>query len=255
MPAAEDVERQVAVAVVVAVEEPAFLLPVQRIIGGIEIERDLRRGFGVGIKEQIDEQGLDGRAIGGNVGIAGWLVAAELQPVQRALAGQRRAVAAGGRQLARKRRQHRIVAQLIVVDEVLIAERNADNALHNQRLDGVLGKVGIAAVIEAWRPGDGSDQGRERSAAPSKGAAFAGDGATIERTQQPFGLPQLQTKTSFGLHCVGIGDFLCYAIRLCSRRTFADSEPPSAACPEPSPATQVVFAKNGHQIRGASGAR
>jgi hypothetical protein len=27
------------------VEEPAFLLPVQRIISGIEIERDLRRGF------------------------------------------------------------------------------------------------------------------------------------------------------------------------------------------------------------------
>ena len=70
VPAAEDVERQIAVAVVVAVEEPAFLMPVQRIVGGIEIERDLRRGFGVGIEKQIDEQRLDGRGIGGNAGIA-----------------------------------------------------------------------------------------------------------------------------------------------------------------------------------------
>ena len=29
----------------------------------------------------------------------------------------------------------------------------------------------------------------------------------------------------FGLHCDGIGDFLCCAIRLCRRRTFAHSEP------------------------------
>jgi hypothetical protein len=94
VPAAEDVERQITVAVVVAMEEPAFLLPVQRIIGGVEIERDLRRGLGVGIEEQIDEQRLTGRAIGGNAGIAGGRVAAEFEPVQAAFAGQRRAVAA-----------------------------------------------------------------------------------------------------------------------------------------------------------------
>ena len=68
-------------------EEAAFLLPVQRIIGGIEIERDLRRGLGVGIEEQVDEQRLDGTCIGGNAGIAGGLVAAEFEPVQGALAG------------------------------------------------------------------------------------------------------------------------------------------------------------------------
>ena len=66
----------------------------QRVIGGVEIERDLCRGLGVGIEEQIDEQRFDGGGIGGNAGIAGWLVAAEFEPVQRAFAGQRRAVAA-----------------------------------------------------------------------------------------------------------------------------------------------------------------
>ena len=41
--AAEDVERQVAVAIVIAVKEPAFLMAVQRVVGGIEIEDDLLR--------------------------------------------------------------------------------------------------------------------------------------------------------------------------------------------------------------------
>ena len=43
MPAAEDVERQIAVAVVVAVEEAAFLMPVQGVIGSVEVEDDLLR--------------------------------------------------------------------------------------------------------------------------------------------------------------------------------------------------------------------
>ena len=59
MPAAEHVERQIAVAVVIAVEEPALLVAVQRIVGGIEVEDDLRRRLRVRIEEQIDEQRLD----------------------------------------------------------------------------------------------------------------------------------------------------------------------------------------------------
>ena len=44
MPAAEHVQRQVAVAVIVAVEEAPFLVAVERIIGGVEIEDDPLRG-------------------------------------------------------------------------------------------------------------------------------------------------------------------------------------------------------------------
>ena len=40
VPAAEDVERQVAVAAIVAVEEPAFLMAVQRVVGSVEVEHD-----------------------------------------------------------------------------------------------------------------------------------------------------------------------------------------------------------------------
>jgi hypothetical protein len=44
MATAEHVQRQIAVTVVVAVEEPAFLVPVQWIVGRIEIERNLCSG-------------------------------------------------------------------------------------------------------------------------------------------------------------------------------------------------------------------
>lgn len=59
MPGAEDVDRQVAVAVVLAVEEPAFLMTVQRVIGGVEIEHDLAWRRVVGFQEQVDEQSFD----------------------------------------------------------------------------------------------------------------------------------------------------------------------------------------------------
>ena len=131
MPAAEDVERQVAVAVVIAVEEAAFLVAVQRIVGGVEIEDDLRRRLAVRIEEQIDEQRLDRRRCRGrSCGSASASGAAQFQPVQRALAGQRRAVRAPRRELAGQHRQHRVVAQLVVVDQVLVAQRDAEHALH-----------------------------------------------------------------------------------------------------------------------------
>jgi hypothetical protein len=40
MPAAEDVERQIAVTVIIAVEEPAFLMSMQRIVRRVEVEND-----------------------------------------------------------------------------------------------------------------------------------------------------------------------------------------------------------------------
>ena len=44
MPAAEHVKRQVAVAIIVAVEEAAFLIAVQRVVRGVEVEDDLLGG-------------------------------------------------------------------------------------------------------------------------------------------------------------------------------------------------------------------
>jgi hypothetical protein len=48
MAAAEHVEREVAVAVVVSMKEPPFLLAMQRIVGRIEVKNDLPRASGRG---------------------------------------------------------------------------------------------------------------------------------------------------------------------------------------------------------------
>ena len=42
-------------------EEPAFLMAVQRIVGGVEVEDDLLRSLGMRVEEEIDEQALDSR--------------------------------------------------------------------------------------------------------------------------------------------------------------------------------------------------
>ena len=71
VPAAEHVERQIAVAIVVAVKEAAFLVAVQRIVGGVQVEDDLLRRPAMGIKEQVDEQPLDRVAVVADLVIAG----------------------------------------------------------------------------------------------------------------------------------------------------------------------------------------
>jgi hypothetical protein len=81
VPAAEDVKRQVAVAVVVAVEKAAFLMAMQRIVGGIEIENDLPRRSGVGIDKQIDQQGFDRLRVVPDLVIGGRLRLAQFEPV------------------------------------------------------------------------------------------------------------------------------------------------------------------------------
>ena len=65
--------------------------------------------------------------------IARRLRPAQLQPVERRLAGHRRAVLAPRLELARQHRHHRIVAQLVVVVEVLVAERDPEHPLADQR--------------------------------------------------------------------------------------------------------------------------
>ena len=61
--AAEHVQRQIAVAVVIAVEEASLLVPVQRVVGGVQIEDDLLRRACVRIEKEIDKDPLDRRRI------------------------------------------------------------------------------------------------------------------------------------------------------------------------------------------------
>jgi hypothetical protein len=53
--AAEDVERQEAVVVVVSVEEPVFLVAVDQVVGGVEVEDEFLGCSSVGLDELLDE--------------------------------------------------------------------------------------------------------------------------------------------------------------------------------------------------------
>src|SRR5207248_5256288 len=100
MATAEHVQGKIAVAIVIAVEEPALLLAVQWIIGRIEIENDLPRGAFVRLQEQLDQKLSDRRQIMADLVVACRLKLAQLQPVQRRLAGNRRTILASHRELA-----------------------------------------------------------------------------------------------------------------------------------------------------------
>ena len=151
MAAAEDIERQIAIAIVIAVKEPPLLIAVQRIVGGVEVEHDLTRRLGVRVEKQIDEQPLDRRGVVVDLVIARSLARARrmLQPVQRALARQRRRLIAIALELAQKHAQNRIAAQVVVVVEVLIAERQAEDALRDQGLERMNGEQRAAVVAKA----------------------------------------------------------------------------------------------------------
>ena len=124
-------------------------MPVQRIIGGVEIEDDLFRRHDMRVEKDIDQQPLDRCRIVAEFVIARGFRPAQLQSVERRFAGHRRAIPATGRKLAGQHRHHRVVAQFVVVDQILVAECDADDALHHQRLDVVFDKIGIAHIGEA----------------------------------------------------------------------------------------------------------
>jgi len=151
MAAAEHVERQVAVAVVVTVEEPPLLLTVQRIVGRIKVKNDLPRCAIVRLHKQVDQKTFDGHRIVADLVVARGLQLAQLQPVQRRLAGNRRAILAPRRELTRQHRHHRVVPQFVVVVEILVAERDSEHPLTHQGRDLVLDPFRTPLVVKARR--------------------------------------------------------------------------------------------------------
>jgi hypothetical protein len=67
------------------VEQAAFLMAVQRVVGGVEIEDDLARRHPVCFKEEVDEQALDRRPVMADPMVARGSDGRMLEPVQGAL--------------------------------------------------------------------------------------------------------------------------------------------------------------------------
>jgi hypothetical protein len=131
------------------VEETLLLVPVQWIVGGVEIEGDLRRRRRMGIEKQVGKQSLDRRSVIADLVVAGRLRPAQFQPVERRFAGQRGAIRTRRLELAAQHRHDRVVAQLVVVDQVLVAQRNPEYPLAHQTRHLVYDQVGRTVIGEA----------------------------------------------------------------------------------------------------------
>jgi hypothetical protein len=132
VPAAEDIKRQVAV--VVTVEEAPFLIAVNGIVGGVQVEHDALGRPPLGLQEQVHEEVLDRRRI-----VADLVVAARRAPRMARL------------EPAGKQRHHRIVAQLVVVVHVLVAQRDPDHPLAHHRADLMNHLARRASILETRR--------------------------------------------------------------------------------------------------------
>ena len=179
MPPAEDIERQIAVAVVITVEEPTLLMAMQRIVSGIEVENDPLGRRLVRLEEESDEQALDRRRVMADPVVAARNQGRVLEPVERALAGERRAILALGGELAGQRREHRVVPQLVVIDQVLVAERDPEHPLRHHRCDRMLDLGLVPTVVEAGRE-PGHQANRPISRAEQQRPGIRRDRAAIE---------------------------------------------------------------------------
>ena len=149
------------------------------------------------LQEQVDEQPLDGHRIVTDLVIARRLQAAQLQPVQRRLAGHRRAILAPRFELARQHRHHRIVAQFVVVVEILVAKRDPEHPLPDQRHHLVLDQFRTPHVVKARRkPIHQPDRAIRR--AQKQRTGIRRDRATIERRHHLRVLQQVQIQTNLG---------------------------------------------------------
>jgi hypothetical protein len=124
-------------------------IAVQRVVGGVEVEGDLLGRFCVRLEEQVDEQALDRGRLVRDLTILRRRVARQFQPVQRGFAGHRRTVRTPSFKLAGQNRHHRVMAQVVVVVQVLISERDAEYPLPDQRGHRVLDKSAVARVAKA----------------------------------------------------------------------------------------------------------
>ena len=69
---AENVQWKKAILLVMAVEEAAELIAVDRVVGCVEVQHDLLRWHGVGLKEQLDEEPFDSSCAADDLSCTGY---------------------------------------------------------------------------------------------------------------------------------------------------------------------------------------
>ena len=140
-------------------EKTPFLLTVQRIIRRIQVEPDLARGLAVRLQEEIDQQPTQCLAVSSDPFVtvrAGRFRRAQLQAVERARSGQRvppvllaHPPFPGQIPLTHQQGESAVLAQIIVVVQVFVAQRQAIHPLGHQIPHTVFDALGVAVIGEA----------------------------------------------------------------------------------------------------------
>jgi hypothetical protein len=132
--------------------EEALLLMAHRIVRSLEIENEAAGSGFVGLNEQVDEQRLHRLAVDGEFAVAVLGILRRMfRPVECRLACAHCAVGAARFQFARYQPKHRIMAQLVMVVQVFIAQRYAMHTLRQERFRAVLHPLLSATIREAGR--------------------------------------------------------------------------------------------------------
>src|SRR6516164_1402500 len=148
---------------------------------------------------------------------------AALQTIQRRLAGYRRTILTPSLQFAGKNPHHRIVAQIVVVDQILVAKRDAEHTLSHQRRNLMLDQLLTPCVIEASRkPRHQSD--RSIGLSQQQRSSIRGDRPAVERRYYFASFNSCESKQIRATLCRHRGA-LRVGINRCCTTIFSDSQP------------------------------
>ncbi len=156
--------------------------------------------------------------------VAAGLGEAQLQSVQRALAGHRRALLLmAGLQLAGQDRHHRVVAQFVMVVQVLIAQSDGEHPLADQGPNLMLNERAVACIFEA--AGEAIHQpDRAVGQAKKQGAGVRCDLPAVEGSHHRASFDRCKLEQFQATLCLHRGTPL-RRVSICCRSIFPDSEP------------------------------
>lgn len=168
-----DVDRQEAVAVVVAIEQRELLPAMRHVAGLVQVQGDRLGWLREAGAEQVDQGGHHPRHRGARGSV--------LQPAHGRLRAQRPAAL---RRPAERQLEGRIVTQGVAVVGILVAGGNGEHPQSQHLGEGVLGALRIAPVPQARRQTIGDPQ-PAFDLAQQQDAAVRRQPATVERDDNP----------------------------------------------------------------------
>jgi hypothetical protein len=174
----------------------------------------------MGFEEKVRQQRLHLAQVGRDLFVAAVFVGPrrrQLKPIERAFSGQRFAaipfsgtILSGGIVFSGEHGHQRIVPQLVVVDEVFVAQREAVNSLGDQFGDGVFDEFRVTVIGKAL--GESRNDPRFRLDFPQQQAT--GIGSDVSAIENPDEFPLFE-----GLKTESIRVTLClHWVVSCLRR-------------------------------------